>query len=181
MLNTLWKINKHFYSRALILASATLSSITLQPAALSQSYNPSLYYQNPDTISPGVTRQSWALTPCRDPWINIAYSWAWGARPVGSGDQGECWTGQYSGGRWSDYNQLLHSIAKYRACMQSRGLRTAAGALSDGSGTAFVIFNSSGQLVGNDSASLVAQGGGTFTISRYQLFSLPNYTSVCAN
>lgn len=177
-------------ARAAMAMLATLAPMTaLTPAVVrAQSYNPNAVYQSPDAVMPGVSRQAWASQPCRDPWINIAYAWGWGTRPVGAGDQGECWPGQYAQGRWRDYNQLVHSIARYRQCMQANRNRVIPAAISDyGNQVSFVIVDSGGRLVGNDSASLVAQGGGTLvgsngaTLSRRQLYSLPNLMGRCGN
>lgn len=124
-----------------------------------QSYSSSAVYQNPDSVMPGVTKQSWAQQPCRDPWINIAYSWALGTRPRGQGDQGECWTGQYASGRWRDYNALVHAVARYKRCMNSIQQ-----AYSIGSDGRWKVIDKYNRVVGNDSASmnaqLIAQGGG---------------------
>lgn len=154
---------------------------------------------------PGVTNQSWARYPCRDPWINIAYNWAFGVRPVGSGDHGECWTGQYVGGRWSDYNQLVHSISKYRSCMKGRGLRVQGEVSNSRTSGIYLIKDVYGRPVGKDSATLVAQGGGTLvaqgggtlvaqgggnlvaqgggnlTLLGYRVDNLPDASRTCAN
>jgi len=178
-----------------IIASTTATTLihglalaTIPTSSSAQSYNPSAVYQNPDSIMPGVTRQAWATQPCRDPWINIAYVWAWGKRPSGAGNEGECWPNQYSQGRWGNYNQLVHSIARYRQCMQSKGLTVVPARISDyANQISFVIVDPSGRLVGNDSASLIAQGGGNLvgsngtSMTYRQLLSLPNQMASCAN
>lgn len=175
---------------AILAAPITTAVLTcsLSVDVHAQSCNPRAVYPNPDTLMPGVTRQAWAGQPCRDPWINIAYASALGVKPTGSYDQGECWPGNYLQGRWSNYNGLLHSIARYRQCMRARGLTVVPESINDRNGLlAFVIVDANGQPVGNDSASLVAQGGGTLVsrsrigVSSYRLNSLPNLMNLCSS
>jgi hypothetical protein len=162
---------------------ATFLLLALASPIYAQSYSSSAFYPNPDTVMPGVMRQSWAQQPCRDPWINIAYSWALGRRPGGQGDLGECRTGQYNGGQWSNYNTLVHAIARYDQCMRSIAVSYAP------QGFNWFVVNRANGLVGNDSASinaaLIAQGGGNLiaqgggNLRRYSLKGVTMYS--CAN
>ena len=169
----------NFVVKTGVTAAMVLLAQVYSPA-YAQSYSKTAFYQNPDTLRPGVTRESWALQPCRDPWINIAYAWALGIRPSGQGDQGECWTGQYAKGRWRNYNELVHAVASYKQCMKRNQA-----AYGYNGNRWVVVDNRNGRIVGNNSASinqLVSQGGGNIVSQGGGNFTLQSATPVsCAN
>ena len=51
---------------------------------------------------------------CNDPWIGEAYQDLGYGRPQGSGGSGDCETGRYGGGRWSNYDDLKNKIRAYK-------------------------------------------------------------------
>mgnify|MGYP003334154413 CR=1 FL=1 len=121
-------------------------------------YNSSAIYPNPDQVVPGILSQAWTKTPCRDPWINIAYIWVMSRTPRGYGDLGECNPALYVGARWNNYNQLAHGIAQ-----SLRALETSNLLIYSIGNTSYIKAIPSGinaALVAQGGGNLVAQGGG---------------------
>jgi hypothetical protein len=146
------------------LAALCLSAsfISVMPAARAgedwSRYNMSSYYRDPNLEMPGVLNQTWAKTPCRDPWINIAYSWGMNRLPRGSGDLGECNPALYVGASWTDYNQLVHGIAVTLKTLEANNLQVFSNV-----NTSYIKALPTGlyaTIVAQGGGNIVAQGGG---------------------
>jgi hypothetical protein len=152
-------VNKHCAMLAAL--CLTTNCVTMTPAAKAAEdwsrYNSSAYYRDPNLEMPGVLNQAWSKTPCRDPWINIAYSWAMNRSPRGSGDLGECNPALYAGARWTDYNQLVHGIALTLRILEGNNLQVFSSA--NGSYIKALPTGISATLVSQGGGNIVAQGG----------------------
>lgn len=146
--------------------------VTLAGAASAQTYyQPSGNYANPDST---MTDQ-WRRKGCADPWVAIALN-----NVFGRVDASKCGTALYNGGQWSDFNQLVHAVARTRAEFDSQGVSTR---LVRRNGQIMVAFVKGGQivavgggnlighdgatLVGQDGASLIGDGAGTIASATF--------------
>jgi len=51
-----------------------------------------------------------ASAQCRDPWVSQAVSQVMARAARGQGDTGECYIGNYGGGQWSSYGDLVNKV-----------------------------------------------------------------------
>lgn len=68
-------------------------------------------------------------SPCRDPWINIAYRRFQRRAPRGSGERGECNIHLYGGGSWNSFAQLVQMVAATQRALGSDAYFTEDGSL----------------------------------------------------
>ena len=80
-------------------------------AVAAQSYSSSTKYDNPSNETTALAKKN---GPCSDPWLTIALT-----KVYGSADIHKCNASLYNGGRWSDYNQLVHAVAKAKGSVYS--------------------------------------------------------------
>lgn len=75
------------------------------PAA-AQDYKANVNYPDPDT----TTTNDWRRRgPCGDPWVSIALT-----RVHGAADAARCNVSLYNGGRWNNFNDLVHAVARQK-------------------------------------------------------------------
>lgn len=162
---------------------ALVLTLTFAGTAAAQyyNYNPRNTYGNP---APDMTAEARRKGPCGDPWVTLAL-----INVYGRADPSKCNVALYNGGRWNDFNQLMHAVAKqkgasggtaavptltltdtYHKCSPAANHceifskeKIKVGILTDGNFTPEVppmVAAGGGNLVGNDGAGMVAAGGG---------------------
>lgn len=90
---------------ALMLGVVAVVSATFPGLASAQgTYSVSARYANPEQTTTDMARKR---GPCGDPWVTIALE-----RVHGRADPAKCNVKLYNNGQWSDYNQLVHAVAK---------------------------------------------------------------------
>lgn len=96
-----------FKFKSVMFASlATLAFTALPGAATAQDYNPRSSYADPDSTTTDVWKRR---GPCGDPWVSIALS-----RVYGTVDPAKCNVALYNGGRWNNYNELVHAVGRQK-------------------------------------------------------------------
>jgi len=114
--------------------------------------------------------------PCRDPWITIAIFFLNGGtqKIAGIGGFGECNPALYNGGSWSNYNELEHAVEKTKSALNSAGVGYQMTSLPGGNAEIKLLdrgavvdkiqVNNGANVISNDGNSLVASGGGNYTV-----------------
>jgi hypothetical protein len=144
----------------LVLAGAMAAmTLTLATPAAAQSYLESIRYPNP-TGDLNDKRGK----PCADPWVTYALQIVYDA----NFSAGHCAITLYNGGRWSDFNQLVHAVARTRDSLKAQGLRLGS-ARVDGrlvpvliEGANNIVAAGAGNLIGMDGATLIGNDAGSF-------------------
>lgn len=133
---------------------ALVLTLTFAGAAAAQyyNYNPRNTYGNP---APDITAEARSKGPCGDPWVTLAL-----INVHGRADPSKCNVALYNGGRWNDFNQLMHAVAKKKNSGQTSSLAGSAKA-SSLAGSAKPPPPRAGDLINKNSAPLVGQDGGT--------------------
>lgn len=168
-----------------VISLAIVLTLTFAGSAAAQYYNPGHSYGNPDTHT---TAEAKRKGPCGDPWVTLALN-----AVHGRADPSKCNVALYNGGQWSNFNQLVHAVAKqkgasggtaavptltltdtYHKCSASSNQceifskeKTKVGVLINGNFTPEVppmVAAGGGNLVGNDGAGMVAAGGGNAVV-----------------
>jgi len=164
-----------------ILAGSMLigaSVVTNEAAGAQGSYKASGSYANPD----GNTTEVWKKRgPCGDPYISIALIAVFGAA-----DRAKCDAAQYNGGRWNNYNDLVHAVwRRWQAALPTLDVGTVSfkmvsdtvakiaaangtpvGEMKNGklevdpATTQRLVAAGGGNIVSKEGNSLVAAGGG---------------------
>lgn len=129
--------------------------------ANAQSYNPRSNYANPNQSE---TQQGRSLG-CSDPWVGLAL-----LRVNGRVDKAYCGTWLYNGGRWSDFNQLVHAVAQTRDSLASQHVRLALGVTPQNTPTVVLIKDNrmvaagGGNVVGSNVMGLVGNDGSSVKV-----------------
>lgn len=140
---------------------ALVLTLTFAGTAAAQSYNPSHNYGNPD---PHTTAEARSRGPCGDPWVTLAL-----IAVYGRAESSKCNVALYNGGKWNNYNQLMHAVAKQKSSGQASSLvgsakpSSLAGSAKPPSPRAGDLINKNpGRLVGQDGGTLVGNDGAGF-------------------
>lgn len=86
---------------------ASVACIAVPGAAAAKDYNPRGVYANPEAESIATWKR---LGPCADPWVTMALNVV-----HGTADRAKCNAALYNGGRWSDFNDLVHAVGRKQA------------------------------------------------------------------
>lgn len=132
-------------------AFAAAALIVLAGPVAAQTYSASANYANPDATTTASYR---TRGPCNDPWVTIALE-----RVYGRADASYCATILYNGGRWNDFNQLVHAVAATRSSLMRSNIVLRGGYLGDPSKPAIAIFQG-GRIVGAGAGNIVGAGAG---------------------
>lgn len=140
---------------------ALVLTLTFAATAAAQSYNPGGNYANPDGNTTAAYKRK---GPCGDPWVTIAL-----INVYGRAESSKCNVALYNNGHWSDFNQLVHAVAKRKNSGQASSLAgsakasSLAGSAKPPSPRAGDLINRNpGRLVGQDGGTLVGNDGGSF-------------------
>jgi hypothetical protein len=130
--------------------------------------------QHPNPSAQQVA-QARSQGPCSDPWITIAIwdIFASTRQPAGVGRFGDCDPQRYNNGSWGSYADLYQGVRTAFDNMNGN-VSTTKSSLSNGTykivtdaGSGFtwtqIVSHDGGTLIGNDSAGVVASGGGNFS------------------
>lgn len=135
-----------------IISFALVLTLTFAGTAAAQSYNPRGNYANPDMNTTAVYKRK---GPCGDPWVTIAL-----INVYGRAESSKCNVALYNNGHWSDFNQLMHAVAKRKNSNQASSLAGSAKPPSPRAGD--LINKNPGRLVGQDGGTLVGNDGAGF-------------------
>jgi hypothetical protein len=135
-----------------MIALALASTLAFAGAAAAQSYNPRGNYANPDVNTTAAYKRK---GPCNDPWVTIALD-----NVYGRAEPSKCNVALYNNGHWSDFNQLMHAVAKRKNSDQASSLAASAKPPTPRAGD--LINKSPGHLVGQDGGTLVGNDGAGF-------------------
>lgn len=138
-----------FVMKKIMIAAAAVAAFAAAGPAFAQ-YSASSSYANPDQTTTQVYQTSRKV--CNDPWVTIAL-----IRVYGSADPAKCAPALYNNGQWSDYNQLVHAVAKTRDSFAAAGIDLKLGTQN---GQTVVAILQGGSLVAAGGGNLVAAGGG---------------------
>ena len=125
-------------------------------AVAAQSYSSSSKYDNPSTETTALAKKN---GPCSDPFVTIAL-----IKVYGSADIHKCNASLYNGGRWSDYNQLVHAVAKAKGNLSAPALGAGlVGQKMTAQEAQAQIRAKGGNLTLAEANQLVAAGAGNLT------------------
>ncbi|MGA2185787.1 MAG: hypothetical protein ABSH47_22440 [Bryobacteraceae bacterium] len=117
---------------------------------------------------------------CRDSWIRSAVQQVTGRAPSGYGDYNECWAGNYGGGQWSSYQDLVNKVyahfhppapaqvaarpgygAPPPATLAQPGYGRAGGSII-AAGAGNIIAAGAGNIIAAGAGNIIAAGAGNF-------------------
>lgn len=135
-----------------MISLALVLTLSYAATAAAQSYNPRGNYANPDGNTTSAYKRK---GPCADPWVTIAL-----INVYGRAESSKCNVALYNGGQWSDFNQLVHAVAKRKNSGQASSLADSAKPPPPRAGD--LINKNPGRLVGQDGGTLVGNDGAGF-------------------
>ena len=107
------EINMKFRTECVTLASVVIAACLVLPgAAAAKDYDPRSVYPNPE---PEAAANWKRLGPCADPWVTMALQVV-----HGTADRAKCAKALYNGGRWSNFNELVHAVGRRQATISGR-------------------------------------------------------------
>lgn len=89
--------------------ACAIALLSLSFFAVAQSYNSTANYTAPGAGTVGFEATK-KRGPCPDPWVTMAQEVVYG-----SARAERCSPSLYNGGRWGNYNELVHTMAKVKA------------------------------------------------------------------